>query len=339
MSCQTLLILSPFLDQSLTIAYFLRRYRSDNIYGVTLENESSRDFGEIYHRIIPLSLINSIKSDVVFIPTGSQSTKMLLQSSDIVLGKVKLTQKALRVYNKPWVISVAADIGIPTPITWQNLADTKMFPLFYKQSQELGGGVRGIAQNERDVPLTDRDKLIFQELITGKGTYGVSFLADRGKLLVYHIHFERESFPEQGGSAVIVEEYHDSRLVEYTQRLIKTLDYSGWGLVEYKLCPRRNDFVFMEINAKFWASCEFAFRNNSTFLKLLFDIDSKEKPVRRMVFVERAIARGLPFLISHLHILPRSALQVYPGWIRRSIGSILPPVIRRNLKQLKLRLS
>jgi hypothetical protein len=337
---QTYLVYSPTSEQSLTISRFLRRYRRGaELFGVTLHDEYETSLRGVYDRIVSVSEIDSARTGMIQIPTGAKSTRLLLQNRNVVLGSVTLTQDALRVYDKAWIIAMASDVGIPTPITWQSLTDVTSYPLFYKQNQEWGGGARGIAKNEREVPFTGRDTLIFQELLISQGTYGVSFLAEQGRLLTHYVHFERESIPKEGGSAVIVEEFSDRRLLEYTQRLIQALDYSGWGLVEYKYCPRRKNFVFMEVNAKFWASCEFAFRNNPLFLKLLFDIDSKETPVQRMVFVERAIARGIPFLISHLHIFVNgSDLQVYPGWMRRSTGVVLPQAVRRSIKRLKSRL-
>ena len=334
-------VLSPLIDQSLTIASFLSRYLPmSTVLGVALNGEPLKSNSGIYESIISVDEIAFEHADATLIPTGAKSTRLLLQGGDSTLGSVTLTQNALRVYDKGWMIRVASDVGIPTPITWQNLTDAVAFPLFYKQNQEWGGGERGIAKNESDIPLNDRDKLIFQELIISQGTYGVSFLAEQGRILTSYVHFERESLPKEGGSAIIVEDFTDYRLIEYTQRLIQALGYSGWGLAEYKYCPRRKNFVFMEVNAKFWASCEFAFRNNPMFVKLLFNIDSKEAPIQRMVFVERAIARGMPFLVRHLHILLNgSTLQVYPGWMRRATGVVLPQAVRQSIKRLKAWLS
>lgn len=329
-------ILSPLLDQSLTIASLLRKYfRTSTITGITLDSESFRSCYGIYNNTISVNDFDIERTDANLIPTGAKSTKLLLQHKDITLGSVTLTANALRVYDKAWIIAVASDVGIPTPLTWRNLAEVTSYPLFYKQSQEKGGGARGIAKDESDVPLVGRENLIFQEFIATHGTYGVCFLAEHGRVLTSYVHYERESFPKEGGSAVIIEDFSDRRLLDYTQRLLQSLDYSGWGLAEYKYCPRREDFVFMEINAKFWASCEFAFKNNPMFLKLLFDIDSKEKSVKRMVFIERALARGIPFFMGHLPTYFGGALKVYPGWPIRVVGSFLPPTVRRGLKYLR----
>jgi len=184
------------------------------------------------------------------------------------------------------------------------------------------------------VPVLGRESLIFQEFIESQGTYGVCFLADQGRLFATNTHFERESIPKEGGSAVIIERFNDDRLLRHTKRLIDSLNYSGWGLAEFKYCPRRDDYVFMEINAKFWASCEFAFVNEPLFLKLLFDIESREIAVERMVFVDRALSRGLPFVLKHLPYLFRGTmLRAYSGWFKSMVAGVIPRNLRKPLKR------
>lgn len=336
MSSQSFYILSPGSDQALAIAKWLRKYRpGDDVIAVTADGKKHTALHGLYHRSVPITLMPAIGPGAVRVPTGATSTQDLLKSGGVTIGQVTLGREALKVSDKQWAISSAAEAGLHTPTTWRHLTEANGFPLFYKQSHEHGGGDRGTARAERDVPVVGRDKLIFQELIKGDGTYGVAVLAMDGNLLAHCMHFERESLPKEGGSAVIIEAFEDGRLLDHTRRLIDALRYSGWGLVEYKYCPHRQDFVFMEVNAKFWASCDFTFRNNPMFVRALFDIDSLERPVRRMVFLERAMARGLPFIINHFReLVSGSAIQCRPGWLRREIAATLPTWLRRWLVRI-----
>jgi hypothetical protein len=77
------------------------------------------------------------------------------------------------------------------------------------------------------------------------------------------LHHEILSTPVHGGSAVAVEAYESTRVQELARRLIADF---GWGLVEFKPCVRRGDFVLMEVNAKFWASIEFTLRGGSWWI-------------------------------------------------------------------------
>lgn len=319
-------------DQSLSIARILRRYYPNaRIIGVASTSQgwgSSRSPYTAIHQAPTLE-----RNGSTLVPTGAQATKAMLEKGDVRIGSVTLRKEALRVYDKTWLLAQASDANVPTPTTWESLNEITAYPVFYKQRYERGGGARGVAWSKADLPVSIQLELIFQELIEGLGTYGVSFLADNGQMLASHTHFERESFPQDGGSAVIIENFQDKRLVEYTQQIIETLDYSGWGLAEFKYCPRRNDYVFMEINAKFWASCEFSFVNEPLFLQLLFGIVSKEKPTQRMVFISRAFARGIPFVISHMGYFVNSAWCLYPGDLYKITASLVPAQTRQLLRK------
>ena len=327
-------IFSPLLDQSVVITRYLLTYKNYiNIVGVVIQNEKQISHVSGIDKIINSDSLKNIDIKRNLIPTGAASTKYCLETyGDICLGEVTLKKSALRVFDKPWLIDYADKIGIPVPRTWSNIKCIEAYPVFYKQRFEQGCGDRGIAELEKDIPISDA--LIFQEIIHSKGTYGVAFLANHGELLVTHTHFERESIPLVGGSAVIIESFNDNRLIDYTGKLIKSLDYSGWGLAEYKYCHKRNDYVLMEINAKFWASCELAFLNEPGFIKLLFDIDAKKKSVKRIVFIERAFQRGLFFFIKKLFFFSKSDLRVYQGGYFRIIARLLfyyfRIVLRRN---------
>ena len=75
---------------------------------------------------------------------------------------------------------------------------------------------------------------------------------------------------------------------------MKNLKYSGWGLIEFKYCPKRKDYVFMEVNAKFWASIEFTLINNPAFFFKLFGIQYEiKKPVNCIIFLDRLAHYGI----------------------------------------------
>jgi hypothetical protein len=332
---KTAFIFSPAGSQAITIARLLRHYLPEvTVVGVTLAGEAGISRSEIYHSVIPTSQFDHEKANGVVIPTGAKSTRFLLEQGDVSIGLAVLRQLALQVYDKQWIIAKATRAGIPTPATWENLADVTEYPLFYKERYEQGGGRRGIARSSADVPVDVQDDLIFQEVVTGRGTYGVGFLAEQGRLLASCTHFERESVPPAGGSAVIIETCRDLRPLQYTQQLIKFINYSGWGLAEFKYNPQRDEFLFMEINAKFWASCEFSFRNEPLFLKLLFCIDAKEKPVQRLIYLDRAFTRGILFILTNIRYFVGSELYTYPGWLRRAVIAQVPVTMRQGLKGL-----
>ncbi|MDV3350378.1 hypothetical protein D0962_27980 [Leptolyngbyaceae cyanobacterium CCMR0082] len=326
MNRSTYLIYSPVNDQSLVIVAFLRKYfPTSYIIGVFLQDNTKLIGKRYYDEIIDIEEVESAKIDGIKIPSGALATKYLLEKGDVTLGSIILKQPMLKVFSKSWMLSKAIQAGIVIPETWYTLEEISRYPLFYKQRYEQGGGVRGVAFKENNIPKNRRESLLFQELVNSSGTYGVSFLADKGELLITHTHFERESIPKVGGSAIYIECFKDERLLRYTTQLVKHLNYSGWGLAEFKYCPCREDYVFMEINAKFWSSCELAFTNEPLFLKLLFNIDSREKAEKKIFFPHRALSRSFIFFLRHFYCFWGDVkISSYPISLKALVSGLIP---------------
>ena len=308
-------ILSPGLDQSKAIAELLRSSNpAMRLKGALMPGEARPLFRYPFDAIHPLTQ-DATGDFSHMIPTGARSTAMLLERGDIRLGEVTMSRDALRFYDKQWSIDAALAAGVQVPKTWYSVDAIGAFPIFFKSATE-GGGRRGIARQPADLP-THTDDLIFQEYIDSPGTYAVGIAAVEGRVLAAHAHHEIESYPASGGSAVVVEQCDDARLLDQARRLIRHTGFSGWGLVEFKYCPRRDDYVFMEVNAKFWASSEFAFRNQPLLPKLLFGVSPAAEPCRRMVFMHRAFQRGPGFLMKLPGIVQGGNIRFTPGaWQR-----------------------
>jgi hypothetical protein len=225
------------------------------------------------------------------LPTGAIGTRTLLERGNIELPSgLTLHASALRCYDKLAMLDfVNRETGIAIPETWTDQASIARYPVFHKPAREGGGGPRGIAAHPSRLPSPQHD-LLYQELIDHPHTFGVAFVAREGCMLATVQHREILSTPLTGGSAVALETFRDDRLERVSAELVEKLRYSGWGLMEFKFCTRRQDYVFMELNAKFWASIEFSFRNEPALSKHLFGIETTERRCRRAVFVDRYLA-------------------------------------------------
>lgn len=284
-------VLSPALDQAVFVASLLREHDPDvSVAGVFMPEEPRTRVSSCFSAGMSWSEMSGVDRGRL-IPTGNVSTRALLQTGDVTLGAVTLTRQALRFYDKQWALGEAQRAGVPVPHTWRSRREITAYPVFFKSRQE-GGGVRGVARRPAELPTDTENDLLYQEVILAPGTYGVAFVSTDGRLTAAHAHFERESYPRLGGSAVVIEDCHDRRLLEHAERLIGASRYSGWGLVEFKYCPARQDFAFMELNAKLWASCEFSFLQESEFARQLFGIEMRRQSITRMVFLHRAAALG-----------------------------------------------
>jgi hypothetical protein len=330
---KTVLIFSPTLDQSYALALVLKS-KGYHITAACFPEEKLLK-PKCYDEVISVTETQLGRFDWV-IPTGASSTHWLASiQNQIVIGKITYKKDNLRVFEKIWMLELAKRLKVLVPQTYTSQNKIKEFPIFYKQKFEQGGGIRGIAFNKNTLQtLPDQEHLIYQEYIPGNSTYGVGFLAKDGKLLTTFIHKEILSFPKAGGSAAIIQIYKDERLINYTEKMIKALNYSGWGLAEFKYCPKRQDFVFMEINAKFWASIEFALINNPKFVDLLFGIKVFPQPYQGAVYLDRLISLGAIEFIINLKYLFQYRLINHQSILKIIFVSILPEPVKRFLKTI-----
>lgn len=322
-----LYFLQPSSDQAISTVRLLKKSSSIHINAVLLRHEKKLKFlNKLYDNILIIDNYDDLELDAVLVPFGAKSTEYLLNRGDIKLNKVVMSQSVLNVYDKPYFLNFCEYNDLPVPRTYLDESKIKYsdFPIFYKQKFEQGGGVRGVAYSKAELPKTSKESLIYQEFINTEGTYGVGFIADQGQLLTSFCHFEELSYPTSGGSAIVVKTIRNKRLKELTAKFVKLSNYSGWGLAEFKWCDKKQDFIFMEVNAKFWASCELAFRNEPDFIEKLFGITCSKEKIDGLIFINRALGMGVlkgMKIISHYNSLPK---VVYPRLLLPIIRNLIP---------------
>lgn len=281
-----ILIYEAESNQALAVSKFLKKYSEYYIVGCI---EKTKRFNKINYDEIIVSRfldIDPFKYDFV-LPMGANSSYDITQNYKELhyCNGIRFLDKNLIVYDKPAMLKIAKHAGIPIPKTYYQTEDIVSFPVFYKENFERGAGTLGIAYHLEGIP--SEENLIYQEYIDTPSTYGIGFLAKDGKVITSTIHKEVISQPIDGGSSVVIETFFDEKLIKYTNILVEKLDYQGWGLAEFKYCDKRDDFIFMEINGKFWASVEFMLRNNPLFLFNLLDIEYKAIETKRLLFINR----------------------------------------------------
>jgi protein-tyrosine-phosphatase/predicted ATP-grasp superfamily ATP-dependent carboligase len=112
--------------------------------------------------------------------------------------------------------------------------------------------------------------VVVQENFIGTGV-GVEVLAHEGKILAAFQHRRVHEPMEGGGSSYRTSVPLDPALVGATQKLIAALAYTGVGMFEYK----QNDageFVFIEINGRFWGSLPLAIAAGADFPAWLYEL-------------------------------------------------------------------
>lgn len=249
---------------------------------------------------------STLENSVHVIPSGANSTwEYLVNKKSIESLILKFDKGNLVTFDKPRMLSIVESLKIPIPNSYKSKEEIDSYPVFYKSNFETGDKIRGIVNSENELNRIPDNNCIIQEYIKSDKTYGIAFLAKNGELLTHFSQVELLSNPPTGGAGIVLEEIHDEKILNYSVKIIKEISYTGWGLAEYKYCPKRKDFVFMEINAKFWSSLQFALINEPQFAKLLFGISLNKQNCKRIMFLDQLVQssflnvlKGLVYIFS-----------------------------------------
>jgi len=110
---------------------------------------------------------------------------------------------------------------------------------------------------------------VVEQFFCGHGC-GVEFLAAGGRML-YSFQHERVHEPLQGGGSSYrksVELHPD--LLQAAKSIVEALEYTGVGMVEFKLDRETGRYIFIEINARFWGSLPLAVAAGADFPAMLY---------------------------------------------------------------------
>jgi len=318
-----IIIFDPYTLQGIAISKYLKKY--GNVFIVGCMEKSPKIKLKYIDKLIvaDFSHIDIAEYDYI-LPTGVYSTYKIINRCKKLEFENGLyfSSSNFIVFNKPQMIQIAGQVGVPIPETWTSINNINAFPVFYKENFERGKGKRGIAKNFDEIP--NYNDLIFQEFINTPATYGIGFLAKNGEIITFTMHKEILSYPESGGSAVLLERFYNENLLKYTKLLLKKIRYNGWGLAEFKYCNKRNDFVFMEINGKLWASLEFMLANNHGFLKNLLNISYECKKIEKILFINRLFQYDFKNILKNMKFYHHSEIIKDNPLFYQIIRKIIP---------------
>ena len=206
------------------------------------------------------------------IPIGGRS--VLTVASTCPELSVQSPRSQLEVcYDKLLTMQLARRLEVPAPRTWyvgrvEDLnALSLSFPCVVKPAREATYlktvaycndlSQVTVAVTNQLTALGDEAGVLVQEFVQG---YGCGFFAlmENGKPLRIFMHRRIRESPPSGGSSTAARAFYSPRLKELGLRLLEALNWHGVAMVEFKYNPSIDDFVLLEINAKFWGSLELA---------------------------------------------------------------------------------
>ncbi len=96
--------------------------------------------------------------------------------------------------------------------------------------------------------------LLFQSYHGGQGV-GIELLISKGELVTAFQHRRLSENPPSGGVAVVaISEAVDAKLLDYSMRLLRALEWEGVAMVEFRHDSATGDTALMEVTGRFWGS-------------------------------------------------------------------------------------
>ncbi len=195
-----------------------------------------------------------------------------------------------------------------------------------------------VANSEAElVELLEHDYLqypfMLQEFIPGNGA-GVFALYDNGTPVTYFAHRRLREKPPSGGVSVLSESrLPDQKLKDYSEKLLKAVNWHGVAMVEYRVTAEGQPYL-MEVNTRFWGSLQLAIDAGVDFPNLLFEVASGE---RVEVVGDYQIGRRLRWLLGdldRLYLLLRSSETHNAADKFRAILKFLTPAGRNTRQEI-----
>jgi predicted ATP-grasp superfamily ATP-dependent carboligase len=231
---------------------------------------------EKYDALIP------INEDTI-IPICKSSSKF----NNILLPRFQDLEIAL---DKNKVAEQCVKLGIPVPQTFfpSDLAELKRlskelsYPILVKWRHEgLGFPRYRICYSEKEL-LSNYEIMqkieapIIQERINGFGTGFFALFDKNHKLKAYFMHKRIREYPISGGPSTFCESFWNKQVLEYGLKLLKSLNWVGVGMVEFKFDIEHNIPKVLEVNPRFWGSLPLAIFSGVDFPYLLFKLMTRE---------------------------------------------------------------
>jgi predicted ATP-grasp superfamily ATP-dependent carboligase len=161
--------------------------------------------------------------------------------------------------------------AIPIPAVIKPRISSGSFGIVYvKKRGDLGSSYQNV---HRRYPFP----LIQEWIPDGGGTFGLSALFDEASnVKAAFVHRKLRMYPIQGGPSTLAEGVEHPQIMELGLSLLKSLNWVGVGMVEFKVDPRDGIPKLMEVNPRFWGSLQLAIVSGVDFPFLILKMARKE---------------------------------------------------------------
>lgn len=120
--------------------------------------------------------------------------------------------------------------------------------------------------------------LIQEYIPDGGGTFGCSALFDEdSNVKAAFVHKKLRMYPVRGGPSTLREGVNHPRIMELGLSLLRSLNWVGIAMLEFKVDPRDGIPKLMEINPRFWGSLQLAIFSGVDFPYLMVRMAQGER--------------------------------------------------------------
>src|SRR3989344_182136 len=189
----------------------------------------------------------------------------------------------MKARDKAQTIKIAEEIGIPVPKTYypetlQGIQQVKEYPVIIKP--RMSSGSRGFAlcnnyeelKNNFEMILKEYPQgLLVQEYIPKKDEIGFyALLNQRSELKAFTVQKRIRSYPLNGGPSTLRETIRHDYVKDLSLKLLKSINWQGLAMVEFRVDARDGTPKLMEINPRFWGSLALSIAAGVDFPYLLY---------------------------------------------------------------------
>ena len=162
--------------------------------------------------------------------------------------------------------------AIPVPAVIKPRISSGSFGIVYVQKKE------DLAPSYQNVHERYPFPLIQEYIPDGGGTFGFSALFDESSnVKAAFVHKKLRMYPVQGGPSTLREGVEHPQIMGLGLSLLKSLNWVGIAMVEFKVDPRDGIPKLMEINPRFWGSLQLAIFSGVDFPYLILKMAKGEK--------------------------------------------------------------
>ncbi len=181
-------------------------------------------------------------------------------------------------YSPPTCTSVSSRTDLP-----QNLSFIPIPAVIKPRISSGSFGIAYIKKKEDLIPLYLRVHerypfpLIQEWIPDGGGVFGLSALFDEASnVKAAFVHKKLRMYPVQGGPSTLREGVRHPKIMEIGLSLLKSLNWVGVAMVEFKVDPRDGIPKLMEVNPRFWGSLQLAIFSGVDFPYLILKMARRE---------------------------------------------------------------